>query len=294
MKGTSLKSEYLLKLRMAIEQGCRDKYTKVTNELKKGVIPDKLYRYTPLTLYTVENLSNKRFYLNKPSSFNDPFDSHYMGDASWSSLTSLLGFNAKNTDMYERFNNVMNKGFKSMNFGEFSGIKDSTGIVCFTENNPENIIMWSHYAFYHKGICFEYNFSQSNEEIFTYLLPVIYNNDLLFKGTKSRDPRVTLYFDIIQTCIVKSKEWEYENEWRIVNPNCCIEKDFYLASINPTHIYVGLNSGIQGAEEKKYDFLKRIKHLDKVKEYAGKHKIPIYQMKRCDSKFKLEPEIISC
>ena len=293
MSKENAKNIYKEKLREAIEKGCHDEYKKVTGEPKRAAIPDKLYRYTPLTSYSVDNLLNKRFYLNKPNGFNDPFDCHYMSPASYFALVDLLQLPAHDSDLQTRFYDIMNKGLDSKHFEHNTSIEENTGVTCFTENNPEKIIMWSHYAAYHKGMCLEYDFSQCNAEIFTMLLPVLYENELIFKESKSKDPRVTFYFDVIQTCLIKSKEWEYENEWRIINPNCYSENDFNLPCFNPSSILLGLNSSLQGEIEDKGDYKNRMIFIDKIKNFAGRNKIPVYQMKRSADLFKLTPEKIA-
>ncbi|MBW5377752.1 DUF2971 domain-containing protein [Brachyspira pilosicoli] len=98
--------------------------------------------------------------------------------------------------------------------------------------------MWSHYSDKHKGICIEYNitsiFSRTNfilkkinynkifrnDDIKNYLLS---NNNIFGNISNNENKKI---YNIIDTFIVKSKEWEYEDEYRILfydekneNPN---------------------------------------------------------------------------
>ena len=96
----------------------------------------------------------------------------------------------------------------------------STVIRCFSEIN-NSILMWSHYAENHKGFCLEYDFKTLgiNHEINVNLFPVIYRPKLfnidkhLFNNDNSLN-----YFSFILAAIHKSKEWEYEKEWRLIFP----------------------------------------------------------------------------
>ncbi|MBG9453698.1 hypothetical protein ABE61_06250 [Lysinibacillus sphaericus] len=84
---------------------------------------------------------------------------------------------------------------------------------CFSEE-PLSILMWSHYADNNKGICLEYNFS--NLELPSYLTydihPVRYTDSII---------DLTLYENTthirkaLLASLNKSKDWEYEKEWRI-------------------------------------------------------------------------------
>lgn len=84
---------------------------------------------------------------------------------------------------------------------------------CFSEE-PLSILMWSHYADNNKGICLEYNFSDL--EFPSYLAydihPVKYTDSIidltLYENTKH-------IRKALLASLNKSKDWEYEKEWRI-------------------------------------------------------------------------------
>ncbi|ASJ22779.1 hypothetical protein BHAMNSH16_06275 [Brachyspira hampsonii] len=98
--------------------------------------------------------------------------------------------------------------------------------------------MWSHYADKHQGICIEYDITSIHNRENLILKKVNYEASLttnninyytdtmgkLFNNVKTSDNRNIDY--IIDTFTVKSKEWEYEDEYRILfydeenkNPN---------------------------------------------------------------------------
>lgn len=80
----------------------------------------------------------------------------------------------------------------------------------------DDILMWSHYADYHRGICLELRVPLSNG-----LHPVKYSDERprtyfadIMKEPHQRPPR----FDAaaIPTVTTKAKQWTYEEEWRCI------------------------------------------------------------------------------
>ena len=88
------------------------------------------------------------------------------------------------------------------------------GILSLTEK-PDNLLMWSHYASSHEGfvIGFDstheyFNQKKSTKDEFRHLRKVEY------RSIRPNAPLTAL--DGIDVFLVKSKEWEYEQEWRIM------------------------------------------------------------------------------
>lgn len=88
---------------------------------------------------------------------------------------------------------------------------NKTGVFSMSEKN-DDILMWSHYADGHKGICVEFQITDRSPE---YVLPdrVTYQDRLpeinAYKTSDKEKVRRLLY--------TKARHWEYEKEWRIVN-----------------------------------------------------------------------------
>jgi len=86
---------------------------------------------------------------------------------------------------------------------------DKVGILSLTEER-DNLLMWSHYANGHCGLCLEFATS-IYEVFFGRAQPVIYSDDRsLFNPRESETKRVE------KIVLTKSKHWTYELEWRIV------------------------------------------------------------------------------
>ena len=140
--------------------------------------------------------------------------------------------------------------------------KRFVSIACFCES-VKSITMWSHYADYHKGFALEYKMRPTltkgiKEGVGLY--PVIYDDMrydasqymawafLKMLGVNGCNPDVLSH----TKCVLhKSKQWEYEKEWRLVDystRNYLVEN---ITSINykPTAIYYGVRIANENKEQ---------------------------------------------
>ena len=87
------------------------------------------------------------------------------------------------------------------------------GIITMTATR-EPILLWSHYANSHKGLCMEFE-SCDPGDAFAAAKEVRYADEY---------PEVRLFLDTDKeqydkVVLAKSRAWKYEQEWRIVEPN---------------------------------------------------------------------------
>lgn len=158
------------------------------------------------------------------------------------------------------------------------------GITCFSET-PKNMLMWSHYANRHTGICVEYDFSRLfSTAANTLLFPVTYTNkrplfpiDKLEIGAdgKVKDGQTLpagAVPEIIKALTVKSKVWEYEREWRhIVFTKDAPDRLIKLPIISK--IILGINISPEDKE--------------KIIELAGRKHIPVYATRLKADKYEM-------
>lgn len=154
--------------------------------------------------YTIKNLENNQLYFGYPPEFNDPFDCK-MYDEKVSSPYRIL-FELKNVPR----------------------------VCCFSQR-CDNILMWSHYADYHKGICLCFRAAKNfdsyciplripdSETSMNYALTgvfekVKYDNGLIPKFNKFDDSSKN-YEIMLERVLTKFKVWRYEKEYRIIHPN---------------------------------------------------------------------------
>ena len=80
-------------------------------------------------------------------------------------------------------------------------------IYCLSPH-PENILMWSHYADNHRGICLAFN---TDIQLFGSALEVQYVQDCPCVNPNMLTPDA-----VIAAILTKSDVWRYENEFRIL------------------------------------------------------------------------------
>jgi Protein of unknown function (DUF2971) len=255
--------------------------------LKRSNFPKALYRYRSLErlAYTLEELRDGYVFLSNPADFNDPYDSalsasyeqvqkqllekiapEYGYDPNTESkFFQLLGEKEKEEwsihkqHEQQAYESLMG-GLLSLFYGPsafrgnqdlFSSFRDLVRVSCFT-TNPNSVVMWSHYANQHKGICVEFSGSSmlSSTKILEVLHPVRYTEELFhffsfFNLKIDVDQVPNVNFDgwpILAACH-KSKEWRYEKEWRLVSVDPANRKvpKFFLDSygIKPSRIILG-------------------------------------------------------
>jgi hypothetical protein len=90
----------------------------------------------------------------------------------------------------------------------FQNIIKATGICCFS-SEKNDILMWSHYALDHSGLCIGFH---SNRHFFRTAWEVEYSDHIPII-TRPHDDAHTM---LEKALLTKSKHWSYEKEWRII------------------------------------------------------------------------------
>ena len=186
----------------------------------------KLYMYKPPNRYTLDILCNCRLWAAKPERFNDPFDCDLeiaVGITEDNMLAAIhqnrsertiAQYKASKLNADGKFIPEERKRLDDETQGLIEENKNS-GIVCLSEV-CDSILMWSHYAQGHTGVCFEFTRAEDNAlGNSEFCSPVKYDRHypridlgqiLLKQDGKTR----TI---MMQT---KSEEWAYEKEWRLI------------------------------------------------------------------------------
>lgn len=87
--------------------------------------------------------------------------------------------------------------------------------ICCLTTDYTNKLMWSHYADSHKGICVEYDFSDSAVNK-SQPLPVYYSHERPQYAWKlSQESKSKGAVCLMKALLTKEEEWSYENEWRM-------------------------------------------------------------------------------
>ena len=153
---------------------------------------NNLYNYTILDKNRLKSILNGKLWVGNTDKFNDPID-------------PVIKKNRYN----EAYNYLLEK------------IK----VACLTTHN-DNTLMWSHYADKHQGICIEYDISNISKRKEIIFKKIKYHTKMnRYRSFTSNDDLTIRNFavdeyteinHIIESFTIKSKEWEYEDEYRIL------------------------------------------------------------------------------
>jgi hypothetical protein len=120
--------------------------------------------------------------------------------------------------------------------------REGFGVLCLTENST-SVLMWSHYSQNHQGFCIEYNFNGLDPADLRRRLcyPVFYRRKLTdatrYMSKVNSGDYNNLFGQFM--CLLKSDEWAYEREWRIVHAIGPADANREFAMPKPSAIILG-------------------------------------------------------
>ena len=205
-------------------------------------MPDILYKYREFDVRTIQLLTDADIYYAEPRKFNDPLDCApaVLVDTDVKSVEKLCSemLRAKHGDVVAQEHIAERQSWVREEYGDYkvdpeaegrykhslalgiaSLIRDELGAhgVLSLAQEWNNVLMWSHYAANHEGICIGYDMSENvgSPRPIDYSGPghVTISELMSWKlddCVEARD-RVfqTFFFE-------KAHDWEYELEWRCV------------------------------------------------------------------------------
>lgn len=255
-------------------------------------LPSSLFKYQSLTSpHTIENLQKRQIWFSKPEKLNDPFDcaAPYLinldvTENEWQSAYKQLlkwkSYGEATVSDEELKTRYFSEGKLNQRFRDdyhkivFALIDknprnyEKIGVVCLSEE-PDNILMWSHYSDGHRGICLEFDTGYLGEKPrfhrvqYKKSYPVFKVVSLLSKTLLYPTPLVT-----------KSVKWKYEKEWRLLSEHGNTGVQYHIKALKA--IYFGCATSKQD--------------IDKIITLPAKSAPRLYKMKRSEREFKLEIE----
>ncbi|NTW73167.1 MAG: DUF2971 domain-containing protein [Eubacteriaceae bacterium] len=152
--------------------------------------------------------------------------------------------------------------------------------LCSFSERKDSMSMWAHYASDHHGLCVEYDLEKISPKDYRrrFMYPVIYDNkmfdatELYMKGKEDKDLNILRWH---LAALVKSKDWEYEKEWRLVFPYSIIDSERSYNMGKPKMVYMGTKI--------------RQKNQDQLAEICTRRNIPFVKMKPHHSVYKMVP-----
>lgn len=189
------------------------------------------------------------------------------------------------------FNDQIDKAkleFSKMIETKVKEIRDSLLICCYGKRN-DSILMWSHYANCHKGVCIEFEpyndiditeikYSKKRAKLDLYsITQTVLAYDYLQEKVDIKNKNVARR--LLKPFLVKSKDWKYEEEYRsIYSKNEINEK---ITSLDNMHfinagnikaVYLGCKVSVEDE--------KLVRKMTKD--------IPVYRMKESDKEYRVE------
>lgn len=203
--------------------------------------PQKLYRYMSFDDFWKKNIFEGQLFFSSTDTLNDPYDClvylnrKLYGDYVLERIRELF----PKTDIEILKDETKKCLEEDLNYYLVS-LRKNIRVTCFAESNLSPL-MWSHYADKHQGFCIEYDLTKIDEGYRRSILPVIYS-DTKCDVTEAIISKNTNL--LMNPFYYKSKDWEYEKEWRIVIFEDMIKDGEYFADFSKgiTGIYLGLES----------------------------------------------------
>jgi|GEM_PF-286363 Protein of unknown function (DUF2971). len=272
--------EYPKKFHVEIfnEQWQAHKKLLLSEMLTKKTIPNYLYQYTDVDS-AIKIIKSGKLKFTSPAKFNDPYDCNTPIDITdpksaefdekvekWSfsnGIPPILISNFK--ERLKRDPEFIQKAAKT--------IINNIGICCFS-TLEDSILMWSHYADYHRGVCLKFN--------------VYEDQDLFLTPFKVNYSRIMPRFDFFRqepnqiTELIRTKftDWSYESEVRILKSNLEIQNNKKINATNDegarlfnfnNNALVEVIFGVETSEE-------NIKIIKKLCEKSDKNHVKFYKM----------------
>ena len=251
--------------------------------------PDFLYRYRSLKgqqkEWVKDAVLNSKQYFSSPREFNDPFD-----------CRPILRLSGSKEDLVKYYEGVLYRQAPKLNLRERrevarslignsqSNLRNSgnlarmhelyeemvirkIGVLCLSET-CRDILMWSHYADSHRGICLKFC---AKGNIFATSQPVRYSKSrpLINPVSQTQDEMLD------HAIFTKSEHWSYEQEWRLIQ----YEKGAGIYKV-PRNDLAGIVLGALITEPDKHDVLRWVKGTEQP--------LVVYQAKISSTNFELE------
>ena len=193
-------------------------------------VPRYIYRYLPINDNLITSVKEGYLWFTDPQTFNDPYDCNLKTNNNISPETIKAYLIIANkfwnvwdeAQLNERINHFEKKPeeFKSHLEKELKSVAELCGVCCFSEER-DLLLMWSHYATKHEGVCLKFDM-KFDETIFqnTSLVKVKYPEtypDFDFLNYVISNNGNPVGKELIEFAVgKKSQDWAYEKEIRLV------------------------------------------------------------------------------
>lgn len=226
-----------------------------------NALPPKLYKYRAFDVHALDLVANHRVSYSDPRRFNDPLDCNptIVVDCGTASLEKLLSAMVHDVGSVSEI--ISNARYLSTDPGDKSSLTDAERNEAYSQILTSRIkdliraemsrngvfvlaerwdcpLMWSHYGDEHRGICVEFDTVHKNcrqlKKINYESSGIIKTSELyLWKIENSKLAKEQVFDTYFFT---KSKDWQYEREWRDINEQSGVQFSPFLISA----VYFGM------------------------------------------------------
>ena len=188
--------------------------------------PSIIFKYQGFNPQSIKNLNTHQLYFGPPANFNDPFDCAIpspIAEPTPEESARLMEHLRKIPSMGSHIEAMKASGSEnhlpqvlvdsvkhaiSQNRADFKDI----GVACFSECN-NNSLMWAHYGDSCRGFCLGFDTSNSPFHLLRQVRYVDQPQHINIEKMTIEGP-----IDVVDGLFrTKSKDWEYEREWRVIN-----------------------------------------------------------------------------
>ena len=185
----------------------------------------------------IDILRNNKLFFTCPAIFNDPFDSTFWVQnegtkEEWKQFLYNTDLDIKTVEdvLTNKLQNTEENTYKlskNIDVGILKyqkEIKKRAQILSLSQIN-DNILMWSHYASNHEGVCLCFKAELKDEELGFYFdsefLPLheVKYKEYFPKPINMLNPDKNEFKSFMDFLTTKYDDWKYENEYRLIVPN---------------------------------------------------------------------------
>ncbi len=183
--------------------------------------PKYLYKYRPVNRHTLNMISSNEAYFSLPIDFNDPFDCNIVPEIIYTSeefeiFVNSLKEREDGQVSQNEIKNLLENPVETLEHnwkGTINNIRNNLRIFCLSAIN-NNVMMYSHYAEGHKGICLE--FLVSDDPFYGSLDYVRYTEKIPVFHPFNENQNIIQKELMEIEVLTKACTWFYEEEWRII------------------------------------------------------------------------------
>jgi hypothetical protein len=161
----------------------------------------QIYKYMPVSKYSLDNLAAMKLWASRPQAFNDPFEFRLQRAKLAAGMQEIREQNPRLAHLTDE------QFLESSAILEMEKVIGQMGVICYAQH-ADNILMWSHYASQHHGICVGFEVGKLLNDAGIY--PVQYSPNyptLTFAKIWHKD-------GLAKVLWTKNIGWAYEEELR--------------------------------------------------------------------------------